>query len=151
MTLAETQKRTAEDFIRGYNEWTLEGLLRARSDDCVHVTLPASLGRPNRTNEDYREFFKPLSHMISELKMEILNFVNDSDQHKAVVHAKGAGESLVGPYRNEYAFFFDFNADGTKVVRAEEFVDSAFSNGFSAKLEEYMKARNGKSAGSQDG
>jgi len=69
MTLAENQKRTAEDLLQGYRDWTIEGLLRARSDDCVHLMLPESLNRPPRTNEDYKEFFKPLSHMMSEFKV----------------------------------------------------------------------------------
>lgn len=67
--------------------------------------------------------------------------VNDPEQHMAVVHATGAAETIVGPYRNEYAFFMTFNEDGSKVVRVEEFVDSAFSNGFFAKVQEYVKAQ----------
>jgi len=43
MLLAEAQNRTARAFIDGYNEWTVEGLLRARADSCVHEVLPAAL------------------------------------------------------------------------------------------------------------
>ena len=60
MSVAENQKRTAQTFVDGYNEWTVEGLLRPRTDNCVHSMLPASLGRPDRTNADYEPFFKRL-------------------------------------------------------------------------------------------
>ena len=72
--------------------------------------------------------------------MEIQRLINDTEQHMAVVHAKGFAESPIGPYRNEYAYFLTFNGDGTKVTRVDEFVDSAFSTGFMAKLQEYAAA-----------
>jgi len=77
--------------------------------------------------------------MLSQ--METIKIVNDAEQHMAVVHAKGSGETPVGPYRNEYAFFCYFNEDGTKITRVEEFVDSAFSQGFFGKVGEYMKTK----------
>jgi len=73
--------------------------------------------------------------------MTIEKIVNSPDQHMAVVHAKGSGETPFAPYRNEYAFFLYFTEDGSKVVRVEEFVDSAFRNGFHAKMQEYMTAK----------
>lgn len=72
MSLAENQKRTAQAFINGYNEWTVEGLMRARSDDCIHAMLPASLNRPERTNKDYEQFFQPLSKLMSAMKVFLL-------------------------------------------------------------------------------
>ncbi|CAJ2502724.1 Uu.00g101180.m01.CDS01 [Anthostomella pinea] len=144
MSLAENQKRTAQAFVDGYNEWTIEALMRPRSDDCVHARLPASLNRPERNNEAYTTFFQPLSKTVKEMKMITQKIVNDTEQHMAVLHARGYGETPVGPYRNEYAFFFYFNEEGTKVVRVEEFVDSEFSNGFFARMQEYMKAQKGE-------
>lgn len=58
--------------------------------------------------------------------MTPLKVVNDPEQHMAVLHARGTGESPVGPYRNEYSLWFTFNEDGTKITRIEEFLDSAF-------------------------
>lgn len=72
MSLAEAQKKTAQAFIDGYNEFTIEGLLRARSDDCVHAMLPASLGRPDRTNADYEKFFAQLKNMMGGMKVRDL-------------------------------------------------------------------------------
>ena len=61
----------------------------------------------------------------------------------AVVHAKGDGETPVGPYANEYALFMYFTEDGTKIKRIEEFLDSAFSTSLFAKLGEYRKSQEG--------
>jgi ketosteroid isomerase-like protein len=71
--------------------------------------------------------------------MEIIKIVNDTEQHVAVVHAKGFAETAFAPYRNEYAFFLYFTEDGKQVKRIEEFVDTAFSTGFFAKMQAYLK------------
>ena len=51
--------------------------------------------------------------------MTIEKLMNSQAQHVAVVHAKGFGETPVGPYRNEYAFFMTFNEHASKVVRVK--------------------------------
>ncbi|EMC91463.1 hypothetical protein BAUCODRAFT_160969 [Baudoinia panamericana UAMH 10762] len=140
-SLAETQKRTALAFLDGYNEFTVEGLLRVRTEDCVHVSLPASMGRPDRNNEEYAMFFHQLERVLKNFKMTTLKILNDPDQHMAVAHAKGDGETPVGAYKNEYVFFFYFTEDGTKVRRVEEFVDTAFNAGLLPKLSEYMASK----------
>lgn len=88
-SVAAKQRATAERFINGYNEWTVEGLLGARSDDCVHAMLPVSLNRPPRTNADYKLFFGNLETHMSAFHMKIVKIVNDPEQKMAVVHATG--------------------------------------------------------------
>ena len=73
--------------------------------------------------------------------MTIQKIVNSPEQHMAVVHAKGDGETPVWPYANEYALFLYFTEDGKKIKKIEEFLDSAFSTGLLAKLEEYRKSQ----------
>jgi ketosteroid isomerase-like protein len=68
------------------------------------------------------------------LQITPIKLINDADQHMAVMHARGSAETPVGPYRNEYSFYFTFNEDGTKIVRVEEFHDSAFFSSFFPKL-----------------
>lgn len=64
--------------------------------------------------------------------------MNDPENHSAAVHASGIGESPVAEYKNEYAFFLEFNETGEKITRIEEFVDAAFSKSFLAKVKEYQ-------------
>jgi ketosteroid isomerase-like protein len=75
------------------------------------------------------------------LQMEIVKIVNDTEEHVAVVHAKGFAETEFAPYRNEYAFFLFFDEEGRKVRRIEEFVDSKFSGGFFEKMQAYLKTQ----------
>lgn len=69
MSLAEKQIATAKEFVNGYNEWTAEGLLRARSDDCVHAVLPVSMNRPPRTNAEYKLFFGNMEPLMKDFKV----------------------------------------------------------------------------------
>lgn len=41
----------------------------------------------------------------------------------------------MGPYSNEYSLFLTFTDDGTKIKRFDEFVDSAYTGTFFAKLQ----------------
>lgn len=70
--------------------------------------------------------------------MTIHKIVNDPDQHMAVVHASGSGDTPFLPYKNEYAFFLMFNDAGDQVIRIEEFVDSQFSGEFFGKMQQYL-------------
>jgi ketosteroid isomerase-like protein len=60
--------------------------------------------------------------------------VHDAEQHTCVMHATSTAETDVGPYANEYALILTFTEDGEKVIKFLEYVDSAYSQGFFAKL-----------------
>ncbi|KAK4613360.1 hypothetical protein CLAFUW4_09160 [Fulvia fulva] len=82
---------------------------------------------------------------FGNLKETLKDFriVNDADQHMAVVHASGSGETPFAHYSNEYAFFLHFNETGEKVDRIEEFVDSKLSADFFGKMADYLKTQQG--------
>ncbi|KAF2174248.1 hypothetical protein M409DRAFT_49108 [Zasmidium cellare ATCC 36951] len=138
-SVAAKQLATAQKFVDGYNEWTAQGVVRARSDDCVHAVLPVSLNRPPRTNADYKLFFGNVEPHMSDFHMKVVKIVNDPEQKMAVVHATGNGETPFMPYRNEYAFFLAFSEDREKVERIEEFLDSKFTTEFFQKMQEYLQ------------
>jgi hypothetical protein len=50
------------------------------------------------------------------------------------MHASSTANTGVGKYANEYTLFLQFTEDGKKVANIEEFVDSAYSTSFFAKL-----------------
>lgn len=65
-TVAENQVKTMYSLFEGYNEYTVEGVMRARADGCTHAILPTSLNRPTKTNDEYAEWFANLrGHMRS--------------------------------------------------------------------------------------
>jgi ketosteroid isomerase-like protein len=52
------------------------------------------------------------------------------------MRATSTAETDIGPYANDYVLILYFTEDGEKVVKFEEYVDSAYSKGFFAKLAE---------------
>lgn len=64
MSVAENQKRTAQAFVAACNEYTAEGVLKLRHEDCRHALLPASMGIPERTNAEYLEMFDRLGDLL---------------------------------------------------------------------------------------
>ena len=63
-----------------------------------------------------------------------MNQVDDATTHQSIIHATSTAETKVGHYANEYALILTFTEDGKKVAKFEEFVDSAYSLDFFAKL-----------------
>lgn len=68
--------------------------------------------------------------------MTTKSIFNDAENHKAAVHATSHSDSVIGPYDNEYVFLLEFTEDGTKIVKMEEMVDSAYVLGFLKRLRE---------------
>lgn len=68
-TLAECQRQTAIRLIEGWNEHTVDGLLRDRTDDCLNSTLPKRLGRGTRSNNDITASINKLSPILDEVKV----------------------------------------------------------------------------------
>jgi len=53
------------------------------------------------------------------------------------MHASSTAKTPIGSYANEYMLALTFTDDGTKVIRFDEFVDSAFSASYFARLQEW--------------
>ena len=68
-TPSETQLRTANSVINGYNAWTLETILAPRAPECVHEMLPESLGIPPSTNNEYAEHLKEIIPMLKDTRV----------------------------------------------------------------------------------
>ena len=78
--------------------------------------------------------------------MTVLKEVHDPEAHVCAIHASSTAETPIGHYANEYSLFLTFTDDGTKVKRFEEFVDSAYSGAFFAKLEAWGASQKRESA-----
>ncbi|KAI1262154.1 hypothetical protein F5Y18DRAFT_161562 [Xylariaceae sp. FL1019] len=137
------RRQTALAVIDAYNEWSIDAIMALRSDDCVQCILPKSLGRPEMTNEAYRAYFGAMIPLFTDFKVEIKDVFEDAAANKVVIWATSTASTPVGPYANEYTLMLYFNEDGSRVVRFNEFVDSANSVTFFPKLREYV-AKQGK-------
>jgi len=57
MSSLAAQKATTAAFVAGYNAWDIDAILETWAPDCVQLVLPVSLGREQRTKEEYRVNF----------------------------------------------------------------------------------------------
>ena len=56
--------------------------------------------------------------------MTLHDYVAVPDERRAVCRSSITATTPVGPYRNEYIWFFTFDESGQKVVSITEFFDS---------------------------
>ncbi|KAK4504444.1 hypothetical protein PRZ48_005360 [Zasmidium cellare] len=138
-SLSDCQRRTAVRLLEGWDEHTVDGLLRDRTPDCLNGALPKRLGRHGRSNDEIAGGIRKLSPLLDDVKMKIWNIISDPEQHQAVVHATAMGETPLGFYENEHVFFLSFNEDGSKVNRVEEYVDTSYSEAFVKKMQAYAQ------------
>lgn len=75
--------------------------------------------------------------------MSITDIFEDEKESKAVVWIDATAETDAGPYVNEKMLVFYFD-DAGKVSRTLEFIDSAASSAFHAKLQKVLTETQGK-------
>ena len=77
-------------------------ILQPRADHCTQRVYPDRFGRPFLNNQEYREYFPKFSSLFNHFHIEILETVEDPKNHKVAFHARSTGETVIGPYANEY-------------------------------------------------
>lgn len=58
------------------------------------------------------------------------------------IHAKTLGQTPLGEYRQEYAFFLELDEETLKISKVQEFVDSKFNSEFQEALGKWLAGRN---------
>ena len=71
----------------------------------------------------------------------------DADTRKGVVHGNADVLSVIGPASIEFVMMLSFNETGEKVVRIDEFFDSAVYSSFFMKLQEFVNQGGDKTTG----
>jgi len=69
--------------------------------------------------------------------------IHDFEARTCAVHAKSTANTPIGPYANEYTFVLTF-AEDSKILRIEEFVDSAYIKEYLARLEDWTAAQSAR-------
>jgi ketosteroid isomerase-like protein len=128
------QKATARALIDAYNAWDIEAIMENRSPHCQQQALPSSMGKPAKDNVDYRRYFESIMPLFSNFTITVHQEFHDPDARMSFMHASSAADTKIGPYTNEYALSLSFTEDGTEITKIDEFVDSAYSAKFFAKL-----------------
>ncbi|CAF9922926.1 hypothetical protein IMSHALPRED_005803 [Imshaugia aleurites] len=125
---------TAQAAIDGHNTWTPESIFSYRAPNCIHYILPSSLNRPPLNNEQYAAYFVPVMPAFKDFHMTARDIVVDETARKVVMHAFSTASTALGPYENEYTLILHMSEDGRKVEKFYEFVDSAYSVDYMARL-----------------
>jgi len=135
------RRQTALAAVQGFNDWTIEAILAPRAPDCTHHVLPATIGRPPMTNEQFQGLLVMMIPKFKRFTVTIRDLIEDSESNKVVIWATSAGETVSGePYGNEYMLMLHFNETGDKVTRFMEFVDSAYTLGLLPKSSDKPEA-----------
>jgi ketosteroid isomerase-like protein len=128
------QQMTAQTFVNAYNAWNIEAIMEYRTPDCQQQVLPFSMGKPAKNNTEYRSYFESIMPLFSNFTVKVHNEFHNAEARTSYMHASSRAETAIGTYANEYAVVLSFTKDGTKITKIEEFVDSAYSAQFFAKL-----------------
>ena len=68
--LAESMRATTAALVMAFDgKWETEATLAPRADDCVHTILPASLGIPAKSNDEFAARFDKIKHLILDAKV----------------------------------------------------------------------------------
>lgn len=129
--------QTAFAFLESYNSWDVPSILSVRSLDCLHHTLPATLLVPPRTNSEYASFLEPMLPVFRAVRFEAIHdkqTLVDVEARKVVMHCRSTAVTDVGQYENEYVFILTMSEDGTLLDEIVEFIDSACTQNFRARI-----------------
>ncbi|KUI55047.1 hypothetical protein VP1G_02307 [Cytospora mali] len=132
------RRETAIEVIESYRAWDIERIMAYRTDDCVQLISPRSLKQPERGNAEYREYFTSVMPAFQDFQPEIHELVEDERENKVIMWASSKGQTLIGPYGNEYMLLLYFNETGDKVKKIVEFVDSGFAKEYFPRLGAHM-------------
>ena len=72
----------------------------------------------------------------NEFQATVDDYLGDPEERRSVVRASVDATTAVGPFKNEYVFFFDFDESGEKITKITEFVDSVASMDIQRRFKE---------------
>lgn len=151
--LTAAMRATTEGFLHDFEgQWEEGATLSYRSPDCQHVMLPASLGQPPKSNDDFATYFKRIAPLVSEAKVFILpsywrpvradifemtinDFLAAPADRRVVCRSSMTAMTPTGKFENEYVWFFTFNESGTKIIHIAEFLDSKATKDIRARFD----------------
>ncbi len=126
-TLRDQLLKTAQLYLDGLNDPgpDASGLIAHRTADCTQRILPKNLNQPTHTNETYFAFMCAGAAFVKSLKFALDDDpMVDEVARKVMLHMSSDGETVAGPYNNEYFIVLSMTEDGTKIKEITEFLDS---------------------------
>ncbi|KAK3655183.1 hypothetical protein LTR56_003604 [Elasticomyces elasticus] len=125
--VAANMRATTEGFVHSFDgRWTTGATLSYRSPHCKHTMLPSALGlgTKEKNNDEWAAHFKRLDGIVTNAETTIHDYLAVPNERRAVCRTSLTADTSVGPYANDYVWFFTFDEDGRKIVSITEFMDS---------------------------
>lgn len=151
-TLRDNLLRTAQLYLDGLNNPRDDGagIIAERTPDCKQYILPKNLNQPTYANESYREMMMTSAGFVKHITFTLANGTApqvDETARKVLLHIRGDGETVFGPYNNEYFIILATTDEGTKIKEVTEFLDSrTFLNFREQVVKAFQGGREGPSA-----
>ncbi|KAK3074084.1 hypothetical protein LTR53_003796 [Teratosphaeriaceae sp. CCFEE 6253] len=138
LTPLENQKQLVDKIRKAEESWDLDAIVSLRTPDATQELLPKTLGWPVLDNVGFKERMGGLAPIFQGCyKIKDLSTVHDADAHKATAHWMQTASTNTpgGGFALESVWMWTFTGDGTQVVSAKEFVDSAYLSQWLEKLQ----------------
>ncbi|KAK4158834.1 SLAM family member 5 [Cladorrhinum sp. PSN259] len=123
---------------------TLQAILDAHTEQNITKILAhhseKSLRQPPLDNAAYKRMYQAIAPNFRNYQMSVADIFEDDKENKAVVWIHATADTDAGPYTNEKMLIFYFD-DAGKVSRTLEFIDSAATAAFHAKLQEVLTGK----------
>jgi hypothetical protein len=121
--------KTAQGYMDGLNNPGDEasGVIAHRTPDCVQRLLPSALNMPPHTNEQYRAFMKQSGAFVTRISFVLAEgrpLMIDETARKVLLHILSDGDTVFGPYNNEYFIILTTTEDGSQITEVTEFLDT---------------------------
>lgn len=128
MTIQQsTRLETAHAQLEAFSSLSVDAILDHFAPDFTHQVLPASTGMPARDRAAFAEHASGITSIFSKFSMPPQQVFEDPERNAVIVYAKMIGELQfgLGAWENECIMIMEMNEDGSKIVKMQEFVDSA--------------------------
>ncbi|KAK0851737.1 hypothetical protein LTS02_012641 [Friedmanniomyces endolithicus] len=132
-------RTTAEGFVHSFDgRWSPGATIQYRAPECEQSMLPSTLGlgTAKKNNEEWAAHFKRLDGLVTNAKITIHDYLAVLSELRAVCRTSLDADTPVGPYHNDYVWFFTFDSTGQSIVSITEFVDSKAGAALLGKLKE---------------
>ncbi|TKX24401.1 hypothetical protein C1H76_3348 [Elsinoe australis] len=119
---------TAYQVLEAYSTLSVDNILRPLDNATFkQQILPASLGMPARSKDEFSKHASGITSVFTKFRMEPQQIYEDEVQNAVIIYAKMIGELVkgMGSWENECIMIMKFSEDGKRVVSLQEFVDSA--------------------------
>ena len=155
MSTLSPQRQIADRLVTAFTTFDIDTIDRLRTPDCLHLTLPQSLGLPPTPTAQYIRHLRSLVPIFHNFELIVHDVIEDVAARKIVMHLTARADTAAGEYLNEYVWFMEFEGEGEGKTEADGeckiklwkiYVDVGVNRDFWPKLKAARDKVNGQAA-----